>query len=328
MARLLKGLLFRILPALVIFGLLEAGLRATDLPGFDACWVQKEEFWEPEPDPELGWTYRPGSVVAKAEINAMGLRGPVLAPEKPPGSIRILFIGDSTCFGLGVRLEQSFADRAARAIQASHPDRRVEYGIGAIPGYSSHHSRVLLGRLLPLRPDLVVFYVGARNDPTRLRYYADGDIPARLARRHARWHQVRILRLAENWADYLDRTWWRKLRSEERNARVPPAQFRENMQAMLAATRAAGAKALVLQPPYAREFLADHPIIPEYQAILEETARRFGVPSVALQPRFLAYDEAELYAKDGFHFRKLGHAVTAEAIHETVEAAGLLDGSG
>ena len=100
-------------------------------------------------------------------MNELGLRGPVLPVAKPDGHYRILYVGDSTCWGLKVPLEESFAHRATERIGADHPDTVFEYMIGAVPGYSSYHSTVIVKRLLPRKPDLVVFYVGARNDHSR-----------------------------------------------------------------------------------------------------------------------------------------------------------------
>ena len=106
---MLKAFTFRLLASLIVLGAFELSLRALELPGFDACWHVKDDFWQPEPDPELGWRYVPGSVVAGATINERGMRGPFLPEAKPAGHTRLLFIGDSTVFGLGLSLEESFA---------------------------------------------------------------------------------------------------------------------------------------------------------------------------------------------------------------------------
>ncbi len=314
--RIAKGVLFRVVPSLVILGLFELGLRVADQPKWDACWIQKENFWAQ--DPELGFTYRPGSVVVKAKINERGLRGPLLPQAKPEGTKRILFIGDSTCFGLAVKLKDSFAVRSTALLQAVDPQHKYEYVIGALPGYSSYHSRIMLEHLLPMQPDLVVFYVGAHNDHSRARYYPDGDIAQRVARRAAAWHQVHLLQLLENLRDRSCKSLFCKLKPRVEQARVPPAAFRENMTAMLERTRVAGAQVLVLLPPYSKYLLEDHPTIPLYQQVLEETAREFGVAYVKLQETFANYDEEKLYLKDMFHFRELGHEVTARAITAAV----------
>ncbi len=315
---MLKGILFRVLPALVVFGAFELAMRALDLPDFDACWFVKDDFWQEQPDPELGWVYLPGRVVAGASINERGMRGPVLAADKSAGHTRLLFIGDSTAFGLGVSLENSFAALSAGMIQQDRPSGTIEYEIGALPGYSSHHSRVLTRRMLAQSPDYVVFYVGGHNDHSRGRYYADGDIPARLARRQRAWHGVRTLHLIENLVDRSYRSFFRKLRSHAGKARVPPDDFRANVRRMIELTLEADATPVLLSPPFSEHMLEDHPIVPAYQRALADLAGEFEIPFVDLQPHFQRHAEADVYKRDLFHFEVLGHRIAAEQIRRLV----------
>ena len=194
--------------AIVSLGTLELLFRKLDFPFFDGCFVRQHEFWRE--DPELGFGYVPGALVAGARINAHGLRGPVVDEPKPPQTVRLLFVGDASCFGLGVALDESFPVVATRLLDDDDPERRYEFVIGALPGYSSFQSRRLLERLLGLEPDLVVLYVGAHEDHAHAPYYCDRDIPRRMARRRAAWHRVRILHAAETlW----DQAWGRGSRA-------------------------------------------------------------------------------------------------------------------
>jgi lysophospholipase L1-like esterase len=305
--------------AVVLAGV-EAGLRALGLPAFDACWAVAEPFWQEEPDPELGWLYRPGAEVARATVNERGLRGPVLPAARDAARERLLFVGDSTCFGIWVPLEDTFAARASAELEAAR-GRPVEYEIAALPGYSSWHSRVLTRRLAPVqRPDRVVLYVGAYNDHASARYYRDDQIPERLARRHAAWHDVRLLRLAESAADQAWHHFGRKLVPAERSLRVPPAAFADNLRATLREIRAAGAEALVLSPPWSARQRADRPEIPRYHGILAAVAREEGAALLDLAPLFAAGDEAALYQRDGVHLSAAGHALAAGAIAERLAA--------
>lgn len=325
MARALHGRLGGVVLLLSSLALALAGaealLRTLGLPGFDACWQVAEPFWQPEPDPELGWLYRPGAEVALAVVNERGMRGPVLPAARTAGRERLLFVGDSTCFGIWVALDDTFAARASSDL-AVRSGRTVEYEIAALPGYSSWHARVLTRRLVERqRPDQVVFYVGAHNDHSRARYYPDGAIPARLARRHAAWHQVRLLLLLENVADQAWRHGGRKLVPADHALRVPPDAFAANLRDMLRRTRAAGAGALVLSPPWSARQLADHEQIPRYREILRAVAAEEGVAFLDLQPVFAGDDEAALYQPDGVHFSSAGHARAARAIAERLASA-------
>jgi lysophospholipase L1-like esterase len=316
-----KKVLSALLLSLVTFALLEAALRAFDLPRYDTCWAPEQDIWLD--DPELGPALRPGADTGSAVVNELGLRGPVLPREKDPQTYRVLFIGDSTVFGLGVPLDNTFAHLATSQLGALAPGRRSEYLIGAIPGSTSFQSRVLLARLLPYRPDLVVFYVGARNDPDRARYFRDSAWPERHARRQAAWHDVRTLRALEFMADAAWKKWLRRLRPRTWQARVPPDEFEANMKAMLEATRRAGVPAVVLLPPYSESLAAHQKIIPYYQDILREAAVSYGAPHPELQRIFALHEESAVYFEDGIHPSAKGHQLIADEIVRVVRESGL-----
>jgi len=300
---------------LVVLAGFEGLLRLLDLPRFDTCWVTKEDFWVE--DPELGFTYEPGRTVSWGTINSLGLRGPEPPVEKPPGTLRLLFIGDSSVYGVGTHDEATFYHTAVASIAARFPDRDVDYLVGAIPGYSSYHSRILLDRLLVYEPDIVIFYVGAYNDHARGRYYRDADIPKRMARRFAWWHRIHTVEAVELVSNVFYRKFIRKLRSKENKARVPPWEFEENMRAMLRKTFDAGAEAVVLLPPYAASLLERRPTIPQYQEILARTAEEFGAAHTSLQAVFerATEDERTLYQEhDDYHPSVLGHRLIGEEI--------------
>jgi lysophospholipase L1-like esterase len=325
-ARRTKAILL-LFSVVLTLGLLEIGLRITGLPApaSDACWRPTDTFIRPEPDPELGWVYLPGSVIGPATVNERGLRGPVLPERKAAGAYRVLFIGDSTTFGLGVPLEESFAALAAAGIGQDRPGQAVEFEIGALPGYSSHHSLVMTRRMLAHEPDLVVFYVGGHNDHSRARYYHDGEIPERLARREAGWHAIPTLRLFELVADRFYRSLGRKLLSPGPRSRVPPDAFEANMLEMVELTQAAGAVPVVLSPPFSEHLRKRHPAIPQFEAALVSVAEQTGVPLVELQEPFGRHPDDEVFFPDGFHFNPAGHRLAAEQIRSAAKLADAAD---
>ncbi|MFQ5964754.1 MAG: SGNH/GDSL hydrolase family protein [Candidatus Scalinduaceae bacterium] len=286
-----------------------------DLPNFDACVMDNNYA---AADPKLGFVAVPGSEIAGFKVNKHGLRGPVLPVKKAPGHFRILFIGDSTCWGLGVQLEDTFAARASRFIAEDNPESKIEYIIGALPGYSSYQSKIMLDRLLPMKTDLVVFYVGANNDHTRARYYKDADIPARAARLHTTWHHIRLLRAIESINDILYRKFLRKLRSRDARARVPIIEFHNNMIEMINKVIKSGVEALILIPPYSEQRLKRRPTIPKYQDSLKTVAKEFNIPYIKLQEKFNSEEENLIYFPDLYHFREFGHEITAQEIRRVV----------
>ena len=304
-----------------LLGGAELLLRQLDLPRFDACSDTAEYA---VPDSQLGFAARPGSNMRGILLNEKGLRGPVLGEPKPQDHFRILFLGDSTCWGVGVPIERTFAARTTELLSADRPDERFEFLIGAFPGYSTYHSRILLERMLPMQPDLVVFYVGARNDPWRARYFPDGDIPTRRARLQSAWHQVRLLRLIEAATDRSYRSLLRKLRSASSRARVPPEVFRENLDQMAKRITDAGVPGLILLPPISAAFGEKLPLASEYRRILEGVGHRHQLPTVELQAAFDAEDPERVYFSDLYHFADRGHEVAARKIYRAIREHRLL----
>ena len=131
---------------------------------------------EPEPtvppsigiyDDTLGWTMRPSSSAASGAtgknvvytINAAGLRDDEVATEKPAGTLRIAFLGDSRTFGYGVPIDQHFTQ-----LIEGYFDKVEALNFG-VPGYGvDQHLLTLRTRGLQYRPDVVVAYVAHFGD--------------------------------------------------------------------------------------------------------------------------------------------------------------------
>lgn len=123
------------------------------------------------PDPPRRYRLQPGfqgRITNRVEydtpvsINRAGLRGPEVG-RKPPGTFRVLALGDSFTFGVGAREEEAYPARlqeilrsrgiAAQALNAGAP------GFG-VPDEVAWYQR--WGR--PLEPDAVVLAVFVGND--------------------------------------------------------------------------------------------------------------------------------------------------------------------
>jgi hypothetical protein len=99
----------------------------------------------------------------EVRINSLGMRGPEVEKAKPEGVYRILGLGDSFTFGVGVRDEDTFLRRLETLLNAQ-PDegRRCEVLNAGVQGYNTRDEVVCLEqRWLELSPDLVLitFYL-------------------------------------------------------------------------------------------------------------------------------------------------------------------------
>ena len=107
------------------------------------------------------WTNRPGVVANLGDrvvrINSLGLRGPELPLDKPAGERRILFLGDSITFGIGLAREDCFVWQFEAAANRLRPDRTLRVINCSVTAYSPWQEADLLKtQCLSLAPDVVV----------------------------------------------------------------------------------------------------------------------------------------------------------------------------
>lgn len=94
------------------------------------------------------------------KINSLGFRGPEFSPVKPPNTFRIVCLGASTTFSAEASSNDAIWTYVLQEkLQAAHPHRRIEVINAAVSGYVASDSlQNLRHRVLPLDPDLVVYY--------------------------------------------------------------------------------------------------------------------------------------------------------------------------
>jgi lysophospholipase L1-like esterase len=136
---------------LLVIGL-ELGLRAFFPQSLRHTSVRGERF--SEPDPELGLRYVPGAVwrfdhpeySVEYAINGDGFRDATSRPAvKPPGTLRVLLLGDSFTFGQGVEYEETWPALAGAELARGSP--RVDLINVAMQGMDTRSELILLRRL-------------------------------------------------------------------------------------------------------------------------------------------------------------------------------------
>lgn len=164
LAQLAASLAVAGLSLLVAALLLELGTRTLGLhfPAIARPEVKDGGLWVY--DRTKGWFHSPGSRgqaflggpdEGRVHINALGLRGPELERTKPPDRRRVLVLGDSYVFGVGVDEEHVFSTRLRQRLERG--GARVEVVNAGVSGYSTDQQLVLLQELGPrLAPDVVV----------------------------------------------------------------------------------------------------------------------------------------------------------------------------
>jgi lysophospholipase L1-like esterase len=158
-----KRIVFASIPLLVLAGIAELVLRATDLAETCPNRFSDSRIWVC--DPILHFKLNPEFLSTGERLNSDGFRGAEWG-RKPPGVFRILALGDSCTFGLIARerfgfVKQPYPIKLQRLVERRIGPERVEVLNAGIPGYNSYHGLLLLRtRLRDLDPDLITVRYG------------------------------------------------------------------------------------------------------------------------------------------------------------------------
>ncbi len=97
----------------------------------------------------------PGRAVVM-RVNSQAMRGPEVALERRPGSLRIACLGDSHTFGYGVDEGESWPDVLRARVQAAAPIGSDVLNFGVHASDTEQQAAQLELRVLPYAPDIVL----------------------------------------------------------------------------------------------------------------------------------------------------------------------------
>jgi len=93
---------------------------------------------------------------AEFRINSFGFRGPELSERKAPGTVRIVFLGDSITLGGRLPEEATFVSRVGKALNSGGSSRYEIVNAGAGDVGLAEEEETLKGQVFRLQPDAVV----------------------------------------------------------------------------------------------------------------------------------------------------------------------------
>lgn len=183
---LVRSLSVALLSSTLALALVEAATRVVG-PHFPALpRVDEDNYRLSVYDPTKGWFHVPGGEgavpvpgggPAHVRINQLGLRGPEVAVRKPAGVVRILVLGDSFAFGMGVDEPHLFTTQLERSLEAETSSDFEVVNLGVL-GYATDQELILFQELgVRLSPDLVILlmcdndFEGNLQDFAYRRYY-------------------------------------------------------------------------------------------------------------------------------------------------------------
>lgn len=126
---------------------------------------------QPSGDADTVYALKPGREWlyegARVRTNVHGFRGDDWPEAKPPGTLRLVALGDSVTFGWGVGQDETYVERLAASVRALPDVAPVEALNCAVPGYNAAQEAALFDtRLRRFGPDVVLLgYVLNDHEP-------------------------------------------------------------------------------------------------------------------------------------------------------------------
>jgi lysophospholipase L1-like esterase len=289
-------------------------------------------------------------------VNSLGFRGPEITAAKPPNTVRVFVVGDSTTFGHTLPNDQTYAALLGTLLAPDLAPRRLQVINAGIPGTTlPQHNFHIRNRILPLAPDILIVHTVAdiaaprlaALDKLRRRLREDLPEPA-VHHILVRSHLYRALRrLIKGDVDPALRSNMERIVAMTDGEELPEAifsAFRSDLADLARIARTNNVRLALLLPivePNARRialagclqagrlpnkhdyelFLATEETI----AIPIEFGKREGIPVINPHEIFVpAVLEQELFFADGVHPNAAGHRLMADTIAASIRAQGWL----
>jgi len=228
-----------------------------------------------EDDPELIQRLTPGiemkhPVTQKPiYINSLGFRGAEFNLEKEQGVRRLVFLGDSTMFGMGLGEHETIPQRIAKSLEGKNPKGAVEVVNLAVPGYTSFQGRKLAKLYFQtMKPDITVISYGFTD--SMLIENTDKVIQGSIRKASSVFNSLEnyfgwspIFQLLKNKFRPKPVESAKKIDSVSGNAktsltaRVTPKEFTDNIMSIIKETRNAGGKCILVDPNIVNYYCRD-----------------------------------------------------------------------
>lgn len=302
--------------------------------------------WRPSPNARIPWG-------DDERVNADGYRGPLLAVERRPGTLRIATLGDSSTFGHSVAFAQCWSARLA-AILAERTGQEVEVLDAGVIGYSVRQGLERWRTLVrAYSPDVVVAAFGAVIEHVPAMGLPDDELiraavmdtnPVVMWTRRLR-RDLRIAHAAGWFYELLqggrvavrERRWQREIQDKDGLAtvgavdwlgtrRVSVDEFERFLLEMRDEVRESGARFVAISMPRRMVVERTRPVVLEYTRRLAQMAGRGDIELVdgrAAFGRALRDGRSPRdFLVDAYHPSPLGHEILATAVADALGKPG------
>jgi len=156
--------LLTLIACILILGLAEAGVRVRHMIRYGGNFWGIEDTYAVDSASGLRIPV-PGGRFGPISINSFGFRSPEIEKAKPPGKLRIAFLGGSTTYCAEVSSnEMTWPHLVWKSLHEHWPTLNLDYINAGVPGYTTETLlRSLNARVAQFAPDIIVIYE-ATND--------------------------------------------------------------------------------------------------------------------------------------------------------------------
>ena len=280
---------------------------------------ENEPLQQFEPHPERMWTAKPGV----GKVNAAGYQGKIIPPERTPGRLRLLFVGDS-CTNSG---PDQYPEMVVREL--GERGVRSEALIAGVGGYSTYQGLHFLRESLRYKPDAVVAYFGWNDHwygpapDNEFRPLTDFD-----AFTYRTLGRLRTYQLIHYWIfpprDYEGP---QTLEALLEQTRVPPFYYRRNIEEMIQAVRERQIPIFFIAAPASTDLataVRAEPFSPDVVPALHQVYRQILGQVVSREEgaHVVSFDPPDfsptLMRRDGIHPSRDGYAKIAARVVEVM----------
>jgi lysophospholipase L1-like esterase len=120
--------------------------------------------------PYISYDMKPGyGIPGEVTINPLGFRGEEFSAVKPPGVYRIVALGGSTTYGIGLNDDETYPYYLQKELRKRLGTDKIEViNAGLVSATSAETLSRFLLKILPLEPDMVILYEGYNDLPPRM----------------------------------------------------------------------------------------------------------------------------------------------------------------
>lgn len=276
-------------------------------------------------DPELLWKFNKGEMYHGRKINQLGYRDREVDPEKDPGGMRVICLGDSVT----AQGKPGYSQYLHEKLQKQPPTTNQWEAFNmAVYGYSSVQGlRVFQRETKHLNPDVVTLFFGwndhwleMQTDRNRMAVKTHPVI----GQLYNLLKEKRLFMLLAGMARSPGADLSKR---EQAGFRVPPDEYVEVLRQFVQEIRDTGARPLLITAPSREIFPTKdkHPEISQtldfgevheqYVNLTRQVAEETGADLLDLYKEFSDPSYDRYFMDDGIHFRQSGLGAIARSLH-------------